>query len=768
MNIAYFGARPLLTVAALLLAVSAAWARPVLVAPKRIAVPPLIESPYPWQYPTNYGEPAIDGDTLIVPARRVVNEQYETRDGVFLFQRDSAGTWNYVRPLLDGIAGNPVVNGNLAVVQSYGELRIYERGPQGWMLSTTLDARSGTWDVSDRVFRIDDGALYVERTVWAFPPIDCHPPYQEWRKVNGVWTAVREIGPQRCGGGNVSNNADFNDGRGILVTRPSQSNQPQGPGSIYVPTASGWARVASLAPPPPNPPYVNHFGYATSLSGTSAYIDYGWLYRNTGGNTWVSAGKLVEPESELQINSYGGKLRGNTLVVYGHEPDYEMRSLDWELSHDYRSLRAYRKRADGFFDFYAKLTADFDIWVWSVSEDGKRVAAAGPDNINGYDPVSRLYVFEIPDNASFLGTQQDTFESNNFSRWTATAGRFAVTTNGATRALRQSSLAGDSGAYLTSIDWADQSIEADLRPLEFAGVDRWLGLVTRRVDARNYYYVTLRSPDRISLRRMRDGVVTELAWGLQRGGFTPGRNYRIRLESVGDHHAVFVDGIPRAHGRDSALTRGAPGVAGYRTRYEVDNVVVSNATRLLTRLDTWERHWADGYRGLAPGVWDYVYEPDGDVDGDGELNVYSIRQTYTGGDVRWFSVRPLGNQVISAKVRPQSFGAMTGTQDPWVGIAAQVKDANNYYYLSLRRSNQLSLRRMVNGTPQVIATVPQTVTTGTFYDLRLEIVGTNIRAFVNGDLKIQTRDASISGGGRNAMLMYKAAADWQSYIAYQP
>jgi len=50
----------------------------------------------------------------------------------------------------------------------------------------------------------------------------------------------------------------------------------------------------------------------------------------------------------------------------------------------------------------------------------------------------------------------------------------------------------------------------------------------------------------------------------------------------------------------------------------------------------------------------------------------------------------------------------------------------------------------------------------------LEIVGTNIRAFVSGDLKIQTTDATLSGGGSNARLMYKAAADWESYIAYQP
>ena len=77
--------------------------------------------------------------------------------------------------------------------------------------------------------------------------------------------------------------------------------------------------------------------------------------------------------------------------------------------------------------------------------------------------------------------------------------------------------------------------------------------------------------------------------------------------------------------------------------------------------------------------------------------------------MRWISKIAVGNQVVSARVRPMSYGATTGTQDPWVGIAAHLVDERNYYYLTLRRSNQLSLRRVVNGSIQVLATVPQPV-----------------------------------------------------------
>jgi hypothetical protein len=758
----YSVVRLVLTTALLLFAaafMSVASARPLLVAPKRLEVPPLVQPQYPGQFQASYGTPAIDGDTLIVSARRIINEQYDTREDAHLFLRDAAGNWNYSGVLVEDFGGNIAIDGDVATLQSYGVLRIFERGAGGWALSGTLSVDAGNWDVMNYVFRIDDGSIYVERNDSWYPPRACQPPYQQWRKVNGAWSIVGTIGPERCRDDTV----DVDGGRALLVERPIDTTQTQEPARVYAANGTSWSPVASLAPPP----NLNYFGYGASISGTSAYID-GWLFRNTGGNTWATAGRLVEPESELGVGTGNPKLRGDTLVGYGAEEDYELRSLDWEVFHEFRTLRAYRKRADGYFDYYAKMSGDFDIWGWSVSDDGRRIAANGTDNVQGYDPVNRLYVFEIPDVATFAGTQQDTFESGNYARWTRIAGDFTVATNGATRVLRQSSLAGDAGAYLGAIDWADQSIEADLRPIEFAGNDRWFGLVTRRVDASNYYYVTLRSPSRISLRRMHNGVVTEIASGGLRGGFTPGRNYRVRLESVGDQHMVFVDGVPRARAKDSAIAHGSPGIAGYRTRFEVDNVTVSNATRLLARFDSWERTWSDGWYRNPEGVWEFVGEPNSDIDGDGEGDFYSLGQRDNSGDVRWFSVRPLGNQVVSARVRPQNYGATTGTQDPWVGIAAQVKDDRNYYYLTLRRSNQLSLRRMVNGTVQVIATVPQPVALGTWYDLRLEIVGTNIRAFVNGDVKIQATDSTISGGGRNAMLMYKTMADWMSYIAYQP
>ena len=301
----------------------------------------------------------------------------------------------------------------------------------------------------------------------------------------------------------------------------------------------------------------------------------------------MPAARLVEPEIEIMPYSVEGKLRGNNLLLRGHERDYELPSPDPDTLLEWHVLRAYRQSASGAFIYHARLNADTDVWSWAVSDDGRQVAAIGGNTNNTtFSEPLRLYVFEVPDTTSFPGTTQDTFSSGNFARWTPTAGTFAVVQSGVTRVLRQSSLAGDAGANLTDIDWTDQSIEADMRPLEFAGAGKWLGLVTRRTDAQNYYYATFRSPNVISLRRLRDGVVSELAWTPAPANFQTGRNYRMRLESVGDQHAVFIDGIPLLHVKDSTLTHGHPGVAGYRTRFDVDNVIVSGGTRVLLRLDS--------------------------------------------------------------------------------------------------------------------------------------------------------------------------------------
>jgi hypothetical protein len=64
--------------------------------------------------------------------------------------------------------------------------------------------------------------------------------------------------------------------------------------------------------------------------------------------------------------------------------------------------------------------------------------------------------------------------------------------------------------------------------------------------------------------------------------------------------------------------------------------------------------------------------------------------------------------------------------------------------------------------------VPVTVATNQWYDLRLEVVGNLVRAFVNGDLKIETSAAGLPDSGRSGVLMYKTSADLWVWTTHRP
>lgn len=730
-----------------------ALARPLLIPPKHLVVPQCCEV-------FEVGEPnissvAIDGDTVMASAQRSISTS-ERVNGVYIFQRAADGSWNFQAPLTEGsqFPESVLLNQDIAVVTSNGvSSRIYERGTTGW-------TQTGNIAFPEHVLRVEDGSVYSARAR-IFGDEGCLPPYQQWRKVNGAWQVVATIGHERCDRDSV----EINNGRALVVIQPNDSSEPQPPAEIYRNVSGSWPLVENIPAPPQNPPFTNWFGPGATQNGSYAYIDIGYLYRNDGADNWPQIGRLVDPEQDLPNSPSRNAppvLRGNNLLLTARERDFELPSHDIDVTYEWTTLRVYRPAPDGTARYFARLNPDNDIWMSASTEDGKRVVAAGPSNNGGFDPVGKLYVFEIPDSHTFPTRQQDNFQDGNSTGWTPTSGQFSVVRNGVTLVLRQSSLAGDSGAFLTSTDWTDQSIEADLRPLEFAGAGRWLGLVTRRTDAQNYYYVTFRSPNVVSLRRLRNGVVTQLgARGLP-DPLVPGRSYRVRLESVGDQHAVFFEGEPMVTAKDSALTHGHPGVAGYRTRFDVDNVLVSGGTRYLMLMDTMEAFFQSGAIQRGTGTWEQI-----NIDEEQDSFHFYMRQTATSGDARIFSRTLIPEQVVSARLRPLAYGTGSGS-DPWIGVAARVVDQNNYLYMTLRRSNQLSLRKLVNGNIQVLATVPVNVVTNQWYDLRLEVIGKLIRGFVNGDLKFELNDSSLPATGSSGVLMYKTSADLWSYIFYQP
>jgi pectate lyase len=137
------------------------------------------------------------------------------------------------------------------------------------------------------------------------------------------------------------------------------------------------------------------------------------------------------------------------------------------------------------------------------------------------------------------------------------------------------------------------------------------------------------------------------------------------------------------------------------------------------------------------------------------------------GDARALIGSTTDDQIVSVRARPVAYAASSTGQERWVGLMARYRDDQNYYYLTLRSGNSLSLRKLVNGVPTIIATVPATVTLGTWYSLRLEVTGNQLRAWLNDALLIQATDSTHTRG-RSGLVTAKAAADFDDYLAYQP
>jgi hypothetical protein len=112
---------------------------------------------------------------------------------------------------------------------------------------------------------------------------------------------------------------------------------------------------------------------------------------------------------------------------------------------------------------------------------------------------------------------------------------------------------------------------------------------------------------------------------------------------------------------------------------------------------------------------------------------------------------------IQADITPTAFDGA----DRWFGLAVRYTDASNYYYVTLRNTNTVQLRRMLNGSFVTLASASLPVTLNRTYAVRLEAVGKWLQVFVDGKPVIRVRDASLSQGSAG-ILTYKTAADFDN------
>ena len=418
------------------------------------------------------------------------------------------------------------------------------------------------------------------------------------------------------------------------------------------------------------------------------------------------------------------------------------------------SVSVFQRNADGAYRYAARLFA----------------SDRGPDHVfglfNGADISGRrvlvgafdaLYVFDLPTNLTEKATKQDNFQDGSASDWTqATGSSFTVATTSTSRVFRQLSDVGLSAATWNGTDWRNQAVVADIKPTAYAAGAgaRWVGLVSRYTNASNYYYVTLRNNNTVELKKTVNGVVTTL--GTANLAVTLNRSYRVRLEAIGTRLRLYVDERLLAEASDTSLSHGFAGVIMFRTKADYDNVLVSaNPYTTLAKyelvgefdsIENWE----------SVGAWTRVVL-------DPVSNDQTYAQTDTTDGARMIGGIATDDQVVSARMRRISDA---GTNN-WFGLATRFRDAGNYYYITIRNNNVLSLRKQVNGATVELDTAPFTAVTNTWYRVRFEAVRNQLRVYVDDVLLLDAVDTS-HGTGRYGPVMFRTSAQYDDIFVMQP
>lgn len=690
---------------------------------------------------------AIDGDyALATASRRVLDpggdpslaQEYAT---AFMFRR-SGTRWELVRRLLETrqVRTFPIpmavaMQNGLAAVQTV-RTDIWKLTATGWVrqpANLTVDG-PGKHLVADsgRVLSGDGTAPWNARVFES--------------DASGTWhTSAVLQGKQRAAGGDDQfrgGPADL-DGAWAVVMQPDGEDDPVPEAFIFhdYGGTEGWYTFpygSAL-----RPPGATRFGNEVAIRWPDVFVAGGkesgtYLFREVPAAGFELASRIRAIDSFMGSGPAGS---------FAHTDQY---LLQHAFSHDRNAnvVNVFRRNGDGTYEHVAVLAAkNGESLGRAVSISGRRVLVGGND-----DGLVRYFVIplEVPAPASV----HDTFANGNGMGWETSAGSsFRTATRGISRVFRQTQAGLVARAVLDGVDLTSEAVEADVRPISFSGANSSVGLATRYQGPDNYFEAVLRRDGIAELRRVAGGTLRVLASTEFRVG--TGRYHRVRLESVGTLHRLLVDGQLILDADASGPTHGRAALVTDHAQAEFDNVVVSPtlvSTMFATDFEKCPGPWTRS----ELGFWNLTVD---------STTVYS--QSSIAGEAFASIGVPTDDQVVRARARLDTFATPNGTPERWFGLMARHVDDRNYYLLALTNANTVSLRRVVNGNVSTLASATFPVLPGSWYQLRLDAVGGALRAYVNGTLLIEATDDALPEGN-SGLAMYKAAADFDDFSAYQP
>lgn len=701
-----------------------------------------------WQGFGSFGV-AIDGDFALVSGTRQVPDSTQpggTRnEGAAFLYRHIGTSWNYVGQLgpvdviRDGIAPGLAMKGGIAVTM-IGSTRVFERSGDTWTWTSYIDT-----DVQGSDIEIDAGRIFMSRITCNFDAIVA-------RDFGGLWSVDGELRghAQVCDEYNApgSVQGDLQGDRAAVFNPQNEYGDPPLV-RFYRRGANGWQPSTTLdySGLLPN---VGAFGSEVALSGPYAVVNGGrkrgthlaYLV-NDSTYAWAKTG-LQEVDSYMQP----GEISASSLERVGPGLFAQSKYSPDRKAFVVNLFRVNDDAARTSTHIATLQTSKGDPTGTRIDSDGTRVIVNGD-----IQPASNtVKIFELPASYENADVQTHDFESASAGAlWQPSAGSaFSVYKSGSNGVYRQASDAGDASSYLPASFRGNQSIQADITFRRLVGNHAWAGVLTRRTDDSNYYYVSLRASGTVDLKRRVNGVYRTLA--SQSVVVRPGDRYRLRLESVGSVHRVFLDERLLLTARDASLEEGAAGVVMYHASVDYDNVVVTPSPRTtIYETDFWTGPldlWS--FTGYSASGWQIA----DDV----------LHQRAVGGYMRASIGTPTEDQVVRAFIKPVRFEG----PDYWAGLMARYVDDRNLLYVTLRSRGVISLWRRSNGVIEQLASKYMTVSENTWYDVRLEVINNQTRVYVNGQLMLQSSASPGAPRGKVGVITYKTWADYGDFQAYQP
>ena len=414
----------------------------------------------------------------------------------------------------------------------------------------------------------------------------------------------------------------------------------------------------------------------------------------------------------------------------------------------------YLEASPGRFEHVASLGTNENVQFYDISGRTVVVAVRDPEATR-FD----VQVFNLPSQLRVPVPIVNDFEDRDASDFTFSGGAFALATRGTDDVLAQNSSNGLAVAVLSDSDWTyEQRVEADITPT--FGTGGWVGLVARYVDADNYYYAVVRGNQTYGLYKRVNGVVTLLD---EDALYNPlPAPFRASLHVKGNRILAIFSFGQGSLVTDNSLTHGRGGVATFLARADFDDVHVAGTDPYLLFSREYGFGGDDQESGLdeISGDWHVNEVSDGE-----ESYLDGLEQSDSSGNAVAIIGTPVPNQDLNARMRLDAFAA--SQQGAWFGLLARYIDARNHYYVTVRSTGQVQIRKIVNGVITVLGTANFTAVPGRYYDVRFLVINDQLQLYVDYTLVATAHDRAIASG-KYGLATYRAAARWDSFWVLQP